>query len=774
MGWYTMATIKHAFRLSMVFCGGRLFGFLRVEIVKNYTCILIFDILWVDMWNQALRRVVRAEEREQEDRRRQQLAQAASAASSASIGAGGSVHGAVEASQSVHTDGQMETGGRMVATSDERSALEPLKDVEMDGNNKEEDDQLQSHLLSRPTSSWSCLEDTQQANCLALNASHTLMAVGERDGRVTIWDNTTIRVITRELDPTLIALPTVESISDADLKMNGQEDETVVLSKSVSGAAKTHISLGKDNEGAVVKKDDTSVEDDGEDRTDDGVSVEEDVATEEEEKADTEEDNAHESETTLIKDKGDTIGGGAVLTLADLRVVRTALKVVSQCCWSCDSRWLFAGCEEKSTRRARLCVWNVEAATLVSAFEFDGTITSLSAHPLDPKMVVVSYWNSRPVLLNIVSGERTVLESVPLENAEVTQPTPQSNSRHPVLASCARYGHSGKRIYCATSKSTLAVLDAVTLQCLDSFKLNVIIQFVDVCVNLRETAVLLTSSKGIHEFVMNSAVEPATSKDVQDVKSVTATEEHPLGLREVALHSTGAVRAPWAVCCFSGGEEFVVGTPVVRHRHVGENGLFTWHRASALGKTTGQHNVGVKDGVLALAWDRLRQSVLAVSTSGALHVLEEKFTTTWPGAMYPVGFRLITDNELHLDVLDRDVEERKIEKEKLTEAAKHTPVDVFTVKSVRSEFQDECEFAGAFLPERSFDKLCYIPAIPIAHYHRRHLHQLHEGAYNEDRHFGLGQSVFEPLKDAMDKQKKGNARKPSSGSTNKNLKRRRK
>ena len=108
----------------------------------------------------------------------------------------------------------------MVATSDERSALEPLKDVEMDVSNKEEDDQLQSHLLSRPTSSWSCLEDTQQANCLALNASHTLMAVGERDGRVTIWDNTTIRVITRELDPTLIALPTVESISDADLKMN--------------------------------------------------------------------------------------------------------------------------------------------------------------------------------------------------------------------------------------------------------------------------------------------------------------------------------------------------------------------------------------------------------------------------------------------------------------------------------------------------------------------------------------------------------------------------
>lgn len=199
------------------------------------------------------------------------------------------------------------------------------------------------------------------------------------------------------------------------------------------------------------------------------------------------------------------------------------------------------------------------------------------------------------MLLDVVSGERKELESVPIENDQLTQPTPQNSSRHPALASCARYGRSGKRIYCATSKSTLAVLDADTLQCLDSLKLNVLIQFVDLCVNLRETALLVTSSKGIHEFVLdaNKDAEASTVMDGSSEES-NATEEHPLGLREVALHSTGAVRAPWAVCCFSGGEEFVVGTPVVRHRHVGENGLFTWHRASVVGKTTGQHNVGVK------------------------------------------------------------------------------------------------------------------------------------------------------------------------------------
>lgn len=146
--------------------------------------------------------------------------------------------------------------------------------------------------------------------------------------------------------------------------------------------------------------------------------------------------------------------------------------------------------------------------------------------------------------------------------------------------------------------------------------------------------------------------------------------------------------------------------------------------------------------MLALAWDRSRQSVLAVSTSGNFHVLEEQFTTTWPGAMYPAGFRLITDNELHLEVFDRDAEERKREKEKLAEAAKPAPVDVFTVQSPTVEFPGECDLAAASLPKNDFENPRYIPAIPIAYYHRRHLHSLQGGVYNEDKHFGLGQSVL--------------------------------
>lgn len=671
------------------------------------------------MWNQVLRRIVHAEEEQQAERRRQQLAQASSSLSSASNGAPTVSDVPVVVSQAATTGNES-----VVAVAPPVPTPSAGPESRVDATNEDEaqddEDYLQKHLLSRPTSTWRCLEDTQQAHCLALNASHTLLAVGERDGRVTIWDNTSLRVITRELDPTLIAVE-----SPPGEPVENQVDP--VARPSPPGG-----------DGSVAY-DDASMEDD-DDPVEDSASIEDEMDADDE---------------ILEKDAKPEAGDEkatrrhALLTLADLHVARTALKVVSQCAWSCDSRYLFAGCEERATRRARLCVWNVHAATLEAAFPFDGPITTVSAHSYEPMLVLVSCWNALPVVVNLATGTTTALASVPLDNPDVVPPTAQATSRHPMLATCARYGRSSTRIYCATSKSTLAVLDATTLQCLASLTLPVLIQFVDLCVNWHETALLVTSSKGIHEFTMK---KPRTRE-----KSVAETSS--VDLQEVALHSTGAVRAPWAVCCFSGDEAFVVGTPVVRHRHVGENGLFTWPRASLSTKTTAQHNVGVQDGVLALAWDRVRHSVLAVSTSGALHVLEEQFATTWPGAMYPADFRLVTDNEWHLQVFERDADERKREKEQMTDRARQAQVDVFGVTDPVDEVAEKMERPVGWtegLPR------VFLPAIPIAHYHRRATYQVDGVPYNEDKHFGLGQSVFEPLKGSVGTQDKKKGRRGQS------------
>ncbi|RLN53369.1 hypothetical protein BBJ29_006281 [Phytophthora kernoviae] len=444
------------------------------------------------MWNQALRRVVHAEERHQEERRRQQLLQAAFTASSASNGTATTSEDPVEASVST-AEGNESTVQPATVSNGEKA---PQTTTEAQYIDEDDEDYLQKHLLSSPTSAWSLLEDTQQANCLALNASNTLLAVGERDGRVTIWDNTTIRVITRELDPTLIALPAV-------VESHPGEDKTAGQSDKAASVAKTKSSTDAGDGDGSVENDDASAQDEDEVRTEDNASTADDAATA------TEEENDHESEETKTEDELDTSGGGVILTLSDLRVVKTSLKVVSQ-------------------------------STLVSAFRFDGAINTMSAHPSDPKVLIVNYNNSRPVLLDVRSGDRTELVNVPLENTQFTQPAVLSNSRYAALVCCARYGRSGTRIYCVTSKSTMAVLDATTFKCIDSAELTVLVQFVDLSVNLNETALLITSSKGIHEFLLSDNANVESSEEASNKNSTTVSDEHTVRLREVAVHSTGA------------------------------------------------------------------------------------------------------------------------------------------------------------------------------------------------------------------------------------------
>lgn len=393
---------------------------------------------------------------------------------------------------------------------------------------------------------------------------------------------------------------------------------------------------------------------------------------------------------------------------------------------------------------------------------FDGAINYVSAHPGEPDVVLVSYHNALPVRLNVRTRETTRLEHVPTANPILNTTVP-ANSRHPSLVVAAKFGTTGAWIYCVSSKSTVAILDSATLACVHSATLSVVVQFIDVSVDYRETALLLTSAKGIHEFAIRSTESDAATVvdtvvngregDTSSLSSISSLSPPTRALSEVRLYSTGAVRAPWALCCFSDDERFVVGLPVVRHRHVGESGLYTWHRVT--GKV--QHNAGVKDGVNAVVWDTRRDSILAVSTTGALFVFEEEFTTTWSGPMYPPGYRLITDNELHAAAMDAELaaaESAKREAMATATAADDEVIDVFTIDEeptigpVSAQRAPMPHLATRLEPTVA-NELVYIPAIPIAHHyhHRKHHHAFHGGhAYNEEKHFGLGQSIFEPLK----------------------------
>lgn len=328
--------------------------------------------------------------------------------------------------------------------------------------------------------------------------------------------------------------------------------------------------------------------------------------------------------------------------------------------------------------------------------------------------------------------------NAPIVNSTLTV-TPQANSRHPSLIACAKYGTSGNWIYCVTSKATVAIFDSKALELVHSMMLSVIIQYVDLSINFDETAMIFTSSKGIHEYAITMPAADLSDSNTND-KNFTQRR-----LEEGRIYSTGAVRAPWAVCCFSGEESFVVGTPVVRHRHVGENGLYTWHR------TTGrvQHNIGVKDGVNGVVWDNQRESILAVSINGAVFVMEEQYKTSWAGSMYPAGFRLVTDNEFH----SKSVEEEKDDGfNKIVQdiampvrVASDEPIDVFSAPVLTSAASSvsACKLGMTAI----MGELRVLPSIPIYQHLKRHLTHSHLAhVYHEEKHFGLGQSIFEPFK----------------------------
>ncbi|KAF1333077.1 hypothetical protein FI667_g2963, partial [Globisporangium splendens] len=734
------------------------------------------------MWNAALRRIVRDEEdREREKRvamqqqlKKEMLAVAAAvpavAASSATVSA--SEDASAESSDVGAVENENGVASMQVDETSHDVVPEEAKHEEDDG----EEDYIQRHLLSRPKSKWTCLEDSQQACCLAMNRRKTVLAVGEREGRISIWDNVSIRVITRELDPTLISIPE-DSTAATDAVQNGTVQKT-----SESKASATNGTSGKDvTNGAgaeeeresaigVDAEDDSATNDDGSveaDEDEEVVSVEDGEGnTEEEEDDEDDEDEDDEDDeknrasamkkvspkgaasmTAASSDSSDKAAGSG-LAIEELRIVKESLKVVTYCAWSCDTRWLFAGCEEKSNRRGRLCVWDVDAATIFATFSFDAAINCVSAHPGDPDVVVVSYYNSLPVLLNVRTCMRKEI-AVPIINPTINTTVP-ANSRHPSLIVSAKFGTTGEWIYCATSKSTVAIFETATLTCMDSVTLAVLIQFVDLSIDYRESALILTSSKGVHEYAINTSDDASTAKR--------------RSLSEVRAYATGAVRAPWALCCFSDDESYVVGMPVVRHRHVGENGLYTWHRGT--GRV--QHNPGVKDGVNSLAWDTQRESIVAVSTTGALFVLEEEFETTWSGPMYPAGYRLITDNELHIASMDAELEVvTKAKKEQLNDGQE---IDIFTIDEVPSIGPTTSvqlpHLRGERLEPQVKNELIYIPSIAISHHHKKHHHAFEDPMYHEEKHFGLGQSIFEPLKVGVKPKSSKSKRKSSSSSSN--------
>lgn len=367
------------------------------------------------MQNLALREVVRAFETHEAQKRlvqQQKLKKEALAAAAAAVVAAAAASSSSSSGGAVISLNATET----TAIESEEAKQEPVAPVAPaavaeEEYDEDEDDHIQQHLLSHPNARWVCLEDSQQAHCLAVNRRKTVFAVGERDGRVSIWDNVSIRVITRELDPTVIALP----VKEQDAKTADKQDSAATVTAATTDSndeapaengSDVHLASSSEaiesGETSVEGDDDSATNDDDgsvqadEEEEDETESVEDgDAATEEDDEDDEEDDeDDHDDQApsaastrpsspvspsrqrikqVVPSPRNLAVDGSeaaelVTLSLEEISVVKENLKVVTSLAWSCDTRWIFAGCEEKSNRRGRLCVWDVEAALLVSTF----------------------------------------------------------------------------------------------------------------------------------------------------------------------------------------------------------------------------------------------------------------------------------------------------------------------------------------------------------------------------------------------------------------------
>lgn len=322
-----------------------------------------------------------------------------------------------------------------------------------------------------------------------------------------------------------------------------------------------------------------------------------------------------------------------------------AYKYVMTCAWSCDSRRIFSGCEGLH-HKSHLCVWDVATATLIMSISFpSSSITHLSSHPRLPNVVMLCHTNNEPLWLDLDTNVHRPCQ-YPYKKKEESDPTLPAKSRGGRCS--AIFGSTGDWTYVTTSDGYVAIYQSsnsldTALPCVSAIQTSVAIQTTCISCNKEETALLVTCVKGLLELAI-----------VRDERDVTEVK-----LSEVRLYSSGAVRVPWSVCCFSGVSEMnVMGIPALRQRHVvGENAIYEWNRQNG----SAYHGVGVKEGLTtvkyvsaALPDEKVDSSqhllnqdtIFAISSSGSLYVYENAFKTGWHGSMYPPGFRVVTDNEV--------------------------------------------------------------------------------------------------------------------------------
>ncbi|KAF0700577.1 Aste57867_8913 [Aphanomyces stellatus] len=335
------------------------------------------------------------------------------------------------------------------------------------------------------------------------------------------------------------------------------------------------------------------------------------------------------------------------------------IKQVTSCAWSPNGRVLAVACELKAPgRKGALLLWDVESSTLMAAIACE----SMATHVAFPPRSIVGNAHGTSVLASCGNGD---LQRITWATPPADPVVDDDDDRSPSLTTpCTLYYHADRfrhlhfhvhtidtlpifasicggdasipqstrnfsplvvakfgsdRLFAVSLKGAVAMLDPHTFELLSGHVLPPI-SSVDLFVDA--TALLVPSSKGIHEICHYDGASMA----------------------ETRLFTAGAaVRAPWIMASKSPDGKYVLGLPQPRGIYVGEKGMYMWDMADE----RMHHDHRFAGDMVAVAWHPRRESLTVISTAGSVHVLEVQYASSWPGAMYPPGFTLITDNVVY-------------------------------------------------------------------------------------------------------------------------------
>ncbi|KAK9798921.1 hypothetical protein WJX73_000407 [Symbiochloris irregularis] len=303
--------------------------------------------------------------------------------------------------------------------------------------------------------------------------------------------------------------------------------------------------------------------------------------------------------------------------------------------WSANGRFLASGSTDKS-----VVLTNVELGTQEARVLRSGAITRISLNQHDHYCCLASYASGPAELISL---RDQACKALPYITVEGEGKHAKASTGGTVLAE-ALFDRSGSLIFVSQSRGTIAVLDASTLQHIDTIKVTGHNRITSMALNSKGTALLANcSDRHVRLYHINSAAD-AQRLTGDQLRSHVASNKAPaegslLGLQPPILQLQRSFddkvdRRTWRAAAFTGNGEHVGAASLTAHEHM----IFIWDIWGKLEAVLRGPNESIVD----MAWHPTKAILATISSTGLIYLWARIYRENW--AAFAPDFEELHDN----------------------------------------------------------------------------------------------------------------------------------